>query len=690
MNWTDRKSLHRFGEGTIWVLGVAMSLLLIYYAYSLYGVRTQHANLVLGLSMAIYYMVQFRDIYSRESDSGAVDEDNVAVPLFKYLRIERYLPQVDAGSKRVWLTVSRSYERIKPALYLTLAALSLATAFYIQIHFSRLLNEAPIAGNTQLDFLVGAIVIVLVTDVTTRAFGKIMGAVVVVGILFGFMGPYLPGLFYHGGLGTEQMIRISAIGLSGVYGFILEIGATWVAIFLLLAGFAKSYGILEYTVEVSQEVSKLTRTGIVHIAVVASLGFGSITGSGAANTATTGNFTIPMMKKQGVDKAYAGAIETVASIGGQLVPPIMGVAAFIMADLVGVPYISIVQAGLIPAFLFYFSIVVAVQLLIFKHGWTSNKSGNIDRRLFLEAIWYLVPFAVLIYLLAVLRFSPLISGYYTVLTMIGIFFVKTIFERGKIGAKEATTKTVDGLRQGAVDMAPLIAVLGSIGILIEVLTQTGFAQRLSTFMVGLAGGSLLLLLVLAMIVSLLFGLGMPAPAAYILTASLAATAMVGFGVRDIAAHMFVFYFALYASFTPPVGPSTIIAAKLAEATYLETAKQSMRLAFPGFLIPFVFIANDSLIYWESPVTILLFLTTIVCVTGLCMSMFAFDGRNHLTVVHRVVFLALSLLGMFGTYIGLFDSYLYQVATAGVLTMLVAVSYFISPDIHKSGMTARSD
>ncbi|MDJ1434375.1 TRAP transporter fused permease subunit [Halostagnicola sp. A-GB9-2] len=690
MNWTNRKSLYRFGDGVIWVLGVIMSLLLIYYAFSLYGVRTQHANLILGLSMAIYYMLQFREIYGEKEASDAVDEDNVAVPIFKYIRIGRYLPQIDAEVKHVWLAVSRSYEKIKPALFLTLTALSLATALYIQFHFSRLLTEAPIAGNTQLDFLVGAIVIVLVTDVTTRAFGKIMGAVVVIGILFGFLGPYLPGLFYHGGLGLEQMIRIAAIGLGGVYGFILEIGATWVAIFLLLAGFTKSYGILDYIVEVSEEISKLTRTGIVHVAVVASLGFGSITGSGAANTATTGNFTIPMMKKQGVDKAYAGAVETVASIGGQLVPPIMGVAAFIMADLVGVPYLSIVQAGLIPAFLFYFSIVVAVQLLIFKHGWTSNTSGDVDYRLFLQSVWYMVPFAVLIYLLAVLRFSPLIAGYYTVLSLIGVFFVKTIVEDGRNGAKEATVKTVRGLRQGAVDMAALIAVLGSIGILIEVLTQTGFAQRLSTFMVGLAGGNLLLLLVLAMIVSLLFGLGMPAPAAYILTASLAATAMVGFGIRDITAHMFVFYFALYASFTPPVGPSTIIAAKLAEASYLETAKQSMRLAFPGFLIPFVFIANDSLIYWETPVTILLLLTTVICVIGLCMSMFAFDGRNHLSSIHRIVFLGLSLLGMFGTHLGVFDTYLYQVAVASMLVTFMAVSYFISPRVDTSGLTARSD
>lgn len=692
MKRSNRKSLYRFGDGAVWVLGVGLSLLLIYYAYSLYGVRAQHANLVLGLSLAIYYVLDFRNLYEETPDDGiaAVDGDDVRSPVSRYFDLSASAPRLARTGASIRSTASPALAKIRPAMLLTLAALSLLTALYIQLNFARLLEDAPIAGYTDLDILVGAIVIVLVTDVTARAFGKIMASVVVVGLLFGLLGPYMPGLFYHSGLELRQIIRIATVSLGGVYGFILQIGATWVAIFLLLAGFAKSYRILDYMVAVSQEVSKLTKTGIVHVAVLASLGFGSITGSGAANTATTGNFTIPMMKKQGVDRAYAGAIETLASIGGQLVPPIMGVAAFIMADLIGVPYFRIVQAGLIPAFLFYFSIVVAVQLLLFKHGWTSATSADVDWRIFLESIWYVIPFGVLIYLLGVVRYSPLIAGYYTVLSLIGVIFVKTVVERGTGGVKDAAGMTVSGLRQGAVDMAPLLAVLGSIGIIIEVLTATGFAQRLSTFMVGLSGESLFLLLLLAMFVSLLFGLGMPAPAAYILTASLAATGMVRFGVQPLTAHLFVFYFAMYASFTPPVGPSTIIAAKLADATYFETAKQSMRLAVPGFLIPFVFVANESLINWESPITIVTFLTVVVCVVGLCMSVFAFDGRTHLPVVLRVAYLGLALLGMFGTYLGAFGSYLHQAGVAVVLLTLVGLTYVTRPRLGETGLRGVRD
>ena len=695
MSLIDRRYLHRGSDAAVWVLGVGMSLLLLYYAQSFYVLRVRHAVLVLGLSMAIYYLEQFRAIYevgadTDEVDTTATDVEDSGSRLSNY--VSSVSPNVVDATGSVGSTVTAVRDKLRPWLLLTFATLSLLTMLYIHLDFKRLHVEAPIAGYNQADIIVGAIIIFLVTDVTARAFGNILASVVVVAFLYGYFGPSLPGLFYHSGLDIREMVRLVSISLSGIYGFILQIGATWVGIFLLLAGFAKSYDILDFLVEASQEAGKLTKTGIVHAAVLASLAFGSITGSGAANTATTGNFTIPMMKKQGVDNAYAGAIETISSIGGQLVPPIMGVAAFIMADLIGVPYLRIVQAGLIPAFLFYFSIVVAVQLLVFKHGWTSTRSRDVDWRVFLEFAWYVVPFGILIYLLAVLRFSPLIAGYYTVLALVAVSILKAIAEsvyagverretdigtvasRGAAGVKDGIVMTLDGLRQGAIDMAPLIAVLGSIGVLIEMFTATGFAQRLSTVMVAVAGGSLLLLLLLSMFISLLFGMGMPAPAAYILTASLAATAMIRFGVQDIAAHFFVFYFALYASFTPPVGPSTIIAARLADAPFAETAKQSVRIATPGFLIPFVFIANQSLIYWQSPVTLLMFLSVIVAVVGICMAMYAFDGRNHLSAVVRGLYFALAILIMFGTYAGIFESYYYQVGAAAVLLGIISLNY----------------
>lgn len=673
MKQLSSSSIRYTADRIVTVLAVALSLSLLYYAHTVYAVRTRHANIVLGLSLAIYYMKRFRDSLDESSDDQA-ENDAQQFQIYGHSIRGAISQYVSKRNLRRWKRYTRAITQLS---YLVFTALALIAAAYIEYNFEYLQNTAQLVGYSDIELLIGAIVIILVIDVTMRAFGKLMAGAVVLGILYGFVGPYLPGIFFHSGLSLSQIIRIGAIGLGGVFGFILEVGATWVAVFLLLAGFAKAFGILDFIIEASKELSKLAKTGIVHVAVVASLGMGSITGSGVANTATTGSFTIPMMKDQGVDKAYAGAIETVASIGGQLVPPIMGIAAFIMADLIGVPYLRIIQAGLIPAVLFYLSIVISVQILMYKNGWTTATASvdDINTKVFLEGLYYVVPISVLIYLLAVAQYTPLRAGYYTILATIGVIFIRSVNEQGMTGVKNATTMTVDGLRQGAVDMASLMAVLGSIGVVIAVFTQTGFAQQLSNYMIGLSGQSLLLLLLLAMIVSLLFGLGMPAPAAYILTASLAAVAMTQFGIEVIAAHMFVFYFAMYSSLTPPVGPSTVVAAKIADAEYIETAKQCMRLAVPGFLVPFIFVTNDSMIYWEFPDTIYVLVISVIAIVAICIALFGHDGRHTVGKSLAGLYLLLAFFSLFGTAVGIYSSLFAQLVTSIVLLSLIVGNFF---------------
>ncbi|WP_144906397.1 TRAP transporter permease [Halobellus captivus] len=655
-----RRRIRKFADGSIYVLGVGLALLLLYYAESFYGSRVRHTNLVLGLCLAIFYIGLFRD---------ALDPD--ATEAATYLN---YLPQ----------TVQNAYSRfVRPILFVSLAIVSLGVVAYVDVHHVRWMEEGPIVGYRTIDYVVGAVIIYLCTDVTVRSFGKLMASIVPIGFLYGYLGPYMPGALYHSGMDTMQLLRLTVLGMQGVYGFILQIGATWVAIFLLLAGFTKAYGILDYLMIVSKEVSKLFKSGIVHAAVLASLAFGSITGASAANTATTGSFTIPLMKDQGVDKGYAGGIETVASIGGQLVPPIMGIAAFIMADLLGLPYVRIIQAGLIPAILFYFSIIVSVQLLIYKFGWSTERNvSDVDYGVFLEILWYVAPFAVLIYLLGVLQYTPLTAGFYTTLALVGFVFVKYVYEEKSAGAKSAVRDTVEGMKLGSEDMAPLLVILGVIGVIIGVFTQTGFAQRLNTLMISLAGGSILLLLLLAMAVSLIFGLGMPAPAAYVLVASLAGAAMVRFGVQELVAHMFVFYFAMYSSLTPPVGPSTIVAAKIAEAEYLDTAVKSSKLALPGFVIPFIFVANDVIIYWEFPATVMVTFGVLMGVVALCITIFGYDGSSRLSVVGRSIYVVLAVLSFFGPYFGFFDHSVQALIGVAILVLVVSTAFKTIPGVSR--------
>jgi len=657
---STRRSIRTAADGSLYVLGAALALLLLYYAQSFYAPRIRHTNLVLGLCLAIYYVGLFRN---------ALDPEDLSIGTTL-----GYLPE----------TAQRSYTRfIRPAMFLVLAVVSLGLAAYVDANYMRWMEQGPIVGYSTVDYVVGGSIIYLCTDATLRSFGKLMASIVPIGFLYGYLGPYMPGALYHSGMDTAQLLRLTILGMQGVYGFILQIGATWVAIFLLLAGFTQAFGILDYLMEVSKEVSKLFKSGIVHAAVLASLAFGSITGASAANTATTGSFTIPLMKKQGVDKGYAGGIETVASIGGQLVPPIMGIAAFIMADLIGVSYVRIIKAGLIPAILFYFSIIVSVQLLIYKFGWSTERNvDDIKYGVFTDILWYVPPFAILIYLLGILQYTPLTAGFYTTLGLVGVVFVKSIVENQVSGATGAVRRTVEGMKVGSEDMAPLLVILGVIGVIISVFTQTGFAQRLNILMLSLAGGSVLLLLLLAMAVSLIFGMGMPAPAAYVLVASLAGAAMIRFGVQELVAHMFVFYFAMYSSLTPPVGPSTIVAAKIAEAEYIDTAIKSSKLALPGFVIPFIFVANDVLIYWEFPSTILVAFAALMGTVALCITIFGYDGSSRLSVVGRSIYVALAVLSFFGPYFGLFDQVVQALLGVIILALVVSTAFKTVPGVSR--------
>jgi TRAP transporter 4TM/12TM fusion protein len=556
------------------------------------------------------------------------------------------------GSSAIWRrNVRPVITRANPVVCLLLAIVAVGATAYVEHNFDRLLSDAPIMGWSQTDLLIGVVIILLAVDATYRAYGKAIAAVVAGSLLYAttMIGPLLPGVFGHSGLGWEQISRNGAIGLSGVYGFILTVGSTWVAIFIMFAGIAKVYGLMDFIIDASQETQKSLKSGVVHIAVVGSMVMGSITGSAAANTATTGSFTIPMMKDQGIRKDFAAAIESVASTGGQMLPPVMGVAAFLMADMLGISYVRVIQAGILPAALFYFSVFIAVHLVLLKYGWTVPNTGKFDKSVLLSGIHFLVPLTVLAYTLAVMRLTPLGAGLYSTIALIGTVYVRNFITDGLSlsVAAETTKQTIHGFRQGGVDVAPLVGVLASLGIVLSMVTQTGLTQKISAQMVGLAGGIFVFLLLIAAITSIMFGLGMPTPAAYILVVILVAPAMVGFGVREITAHMFVFYFAMLSAITPPVAIAVAIGSKIADASFLTSSKQALRIGAPGFVIPFAFVTNDSLLYWSFPETIVAACLVFVSIASLTVATTGFNGQRTISLPHRGLYLALSGVGMWG-------------------------------------------
>lgn len=630
-------------RATTYLLGVTFTLYTIMYAYSLFFIRIRYSNLFVGMGIALFYL---------------------------HTVLERYQAAEEPPDGGVRALIAR----IDPLFAIGLAVLAFGSVAYVELHFDRLFYEAPVVGYTTNDLLVGVALIALAVDTTRRAFGNTIAAVTVGAIVYAhsLVGPNMPGVFRHTGMTWEQIARDGAIGLTGVYhDTLMGIGATWVAIFIMFAGIAKAYGLMDFVLDAGREIGSSLRTGIVQVAVIASMIMGSITGSAAANTATTGSFTIPMLRDQGVRDDFAAAIEAVASAGGQMLPPVMGVAAFLMADIIGVPYVDIIRAGLIPAALFYLSVGVGVHLAVLKFGWATERTDEFDPRVLLGGLHFAIPLGVLLYTLVVLRYSPLSAGMYTIFTIVVVVALRNAYVDGPSADTVVATarQSVNGLYQGGVEMAPLVGVLAAMGIIIELLTQTGLAQRVSTLIVGLGGSSLVIVLLLAMLASILFGLGMPTPAAYILVVILVAPGVIAMGVAEITTHMFVFYFAMLSAITPPVAISVAVGSRIAGTSFLRSCLQALRIGAPGFVIPFAFVANEGLIYWSFPETLVAFPLVLAGTIGLIVATVGYDGSRPLGVLRRALYVPLSFGAMFGVVV----HPALQIASAFAIVAMLALS-----------------
>lgn len=605
-------SVERAARLLLYTLGVVTVVWHLYYASSGRMPRSQHANIHLGLMLTAFYLA------SLNFSPGGVRE--------------RLNNVVSAG------------------MIVTL----IATTAYVNIHYWRWLRQAReqmIYTNT--DLIVGGIIILITIHATWKAYGKLLGLVTVFAIFYGYAGPLFPGILNHGGFSMETIVYSNSIALNGVYGFLLGVGATWVVIFILFAGIVESYGGMDYVIKIGKTVGSRVSSGIPQTAVVASMLMGSITGSSAANVATTGSFTIPLMQNNKIGDKYAASIESIASTGGQILPPVMGSAAFLMADIIGVSFVAIIQAAVLPALLFYVGMVFTVHLSAHRHGWLLREDDIEDvpeeeRVGLVETVIstapYTLPLGVLIYTLVVLRWDPMSAGMYSIFTVVPAALIRDIILDGSSTRTVRIwgRRTIEGCKIGVVNMAPLTAVLASLGIVIQIITQTGFALSFSLRMIALAGGVFLAVLFLAMTASILFGLGMPTPAAYVVVAVLTAPGLVRLGLGEITAHMFVFYFALLSTITPPVALSCAVACGIAGATFWDVCKETMRLGLFAFLIPWIFVFNESLIYWDGLTTALTFFIASVGIVGVVIALVGYDLRAKLGYISRALYLAVGL------------------------------------------------
>lgn len=500
---------------------------------------------------------------------------------------------------------------------LILAILGAAAPAYICIMYNALVMRSGIM--TTPDVIMGVIGVLLVIEATRRVVGIPMVVVVLVFIAYAFAGPYMPGVLAHRGLTPEQLIGHLYFTTEGIFGIPLGVSSTFIFLFILFGAYLESTGLGKFFIDIANALAGWARGGPAKVAVISSAFMGTVSGSSVANVAGTGSFTIPMMKKLGYRKEFAGAVEAASSTGGQLMPPVMGAAAFLMAEFVGVPYIDIVAAAVIPAILYFAGVLLGVHL----EARFSNLKGIPRDQLpkawviFKERGHLAIPLVVIVYLL-VTGFTPMRAA----LVAIVLSIVASALRKN---TRMKPIEIVHGLETGARNVLGVVIACAAAGIIIGVVTKTGVGLKLASGLLALSGGYLLPTMFFTMIASLILGMGVPTTANYVITSTIAAPALIQMGVPVLAAHMFVFYFGIIADVTPPVALAAYAASGISGGKPLLTGLNASKLAIAAFIIPYIFVLSPELLMINATAVTLVFavVTALLGMVGVSSSMIGF-------------------------------------------------------------------
>lgn len=468
---------------------------------------------------------------------------------------------------------------------------------------------------TDMDIYVAILAVILAIEISRRVIGKILPVIAVVFILYALFGNKLVGMFRTSTFSLKRVANTLYTASDGLYGQTLGVSAQYIYLFVLFGSILEMTGAGEFFVDLSFALVGKVRGGPAQAAVYSSMLMGTINGSGAANVVTTGTFTIPLMKKTGFRGAVAGAVEAVASSGGQIMPPVMGAVAFLMSEMTGIEYGKIALASLLPALLYYVTLSAAVYFYARKDNIPVSNPEDIKPFLaVLKKGWlYFLPLIVLIGML-VSGYSAQKAGFFAILVSLGVGFL--------INRENMTpAKLLAALKGALTGIAGIAAACILAGVVMGVINLTGLGLKISSIITTLANGNLLLALVLSMLTSLLLGMGLPTSAAYMVLAVLVAPALITMGASPLSAHLFILYFGALSTITPPVALSTFAAAGIAKSNIWETGLEGMKLASTGFIIPFIFVFNQNLLLIGAPLDIAVAVVTAVlgCVLlGACL------------------------------------------------------------------------
>ena len=546
---------------------------------------------------------------------------------------------------------------------------AILTGGYILLNLDAIFSRAGFWNQT--DILVGCIAVITLLEASRRAVGMAITLIGVFAIIYAFAGPrgelpwlgeWLPGILSHRGYSLDRVAGQLYLGQEGIFGLPLGVAATYIFIFVLFGAFLEATGAGKFFIDLAYASTGRQRGGPAKAAILASAGLGSISGSAIANVVTTGPFTIPLMKRLGYKSHQAGGIEAAASTGGQIMPPLMGAGAFLIAEYTGIPYVDIVKVSILPAIMYFTTIYLFVHIIAIKSGMQGIPRSELPRvRDVLKSGWhFLLPLAVLIWLLA-MHMSPMRVGYYAVVTMLlvaalryALWFFFVAPQQGQpvtaLSVRQmlwaGVVKLVNALELGARNAVTVSMACAVAGIIVGVVGLTGLGLKFSSMMLAFSGGNLVMALVLILVASLILGLGLPVTASYIVLIVLVGPALSNdFGVPLLVAHLVVFWYSQDSNVTPPFALAAFAGAAVAGSKPMATSFQAWKFAKGLYLIPLFMVFNPEIIM-GGPVAQVIWSGTIALV-GLMAFVASIEGYlfTRITPIPRVLLVA-AMIGIF--------------------------------------------
>ena len=535
---------------------------------------------------------------------------------------------LNSASKREKLGIGYFFD-------IALAILSVLTAAYVYLNWYDL--AIRVFFPTALDLVVGVTVTALVLLAGQRCTGWILPCIAGAFILYAAFGENLPFGFGHRHYAYKNIIAQMIMDTEGIYGTVCGTSATYIFLFVLFGALLEGSGAAKFFVDVAMGTLGTKRGGSAKAAVAASGVFGMISGSPVANVMTIGSVTVPMMEKSGYNKQFSGALLNCAGTGGQIMPPIMGAAAFIIAETLALPYMDIAKAAFIPAVLYYAAIMFVIDLRSQRLGIEGLKKEECpDTKEVLKHGFYMaLPLLMLIFCLAVIRWSPIRSGFWAIIASVAVSWVRK-------DTRMYPKQILESFRKGAMSALTVAVTCAISGIIIGMLSLTSLGLKFSSILVNFSGGNQLILLVMAAVSGVILGMGMTTTSVYIVLGVLVAPALVNMNVPPLAAHLFVFYFGILSAITPPVAPASLAAASLTQSKPFALGIEAWKIGLSGYILPFMFVYSPVLLMQGSVIEILIaFASALVGVYSLSV---ALEGYlfSKVNVMFRVVLFAAAI------------------------------------------------